>query len=169
MTPRRGSTLWACRWTVVGCLTAVVLLSAAATAHALRDNWLITPEEAAMAPAPEGTIIGEIPVGGESQLGPKIDVIKPGEGTSEPAPVEVDIRFVPKTSPVDLESLKVSVVKLINIDITDRVRAHATTDGIHVSGAQIPTGKHTVRISIADKDGLRSVKDVTFEVLAAKS
>jgi hypothetical protein len=149
-----------------GCLVAIVIASEAATAYALKDNWLITPEEAAMAPAPEGPGGGDISVGAEAEnLGPQIDVVKPTNGGSAPPPVEVDVRFVPKTSPVDVASLKVSVVKFINIDITDRVRAHATAEGIHVAGAQIPSGKHTVRISIADKEGLRSVKDVTFEVL----
>lgn len=122
-----------------------------------------------MASAPEVLDGGQIPIGAESDLGPKIEVLKPTNGGSAPPPVEVDIKFVPKMSPVDPSSLKVHVVKFINIDITDRVRAHASAEGIHVPGAQIPSGKHTVRISIADKDGLNSVKDVTFEVLNGKS
>ena len=137
----------------------------ASTGH---DLWLITPQEAAMNPAEEHGLNGEIPVAAESEMGPKIDVIKPNQGGSAPAPVEVDIKFISKVSPVDPTSLKVSVVKFINIDITDRVRAFASPTGIHISGAQLPLGKHTVRISIADEDGLRSVKDVIFEVLDSK-
>lgn len=122
-----------------------------------------------MDPAADMPGSGVTPIGAESDLGPKIEVMKPINGGSGPPPVEVDIKFAQKGSPVDPESLKVSVVKFINIDITDRVRAHASSTGIHVAGAQIPSGRHTVRISIADKDGLRSVKDVTFEVLDGKS
>lgn len=134
-----------------------------------QDLWLITPKEAAMAPAKESGLGGEIPVSAESELGPKIEVIKPTQGASAKPPVEVEIKFVSKGSPVDPMSLTVSVVKLINIDITDRVRTYVTASGIHVPAAQLPSGKHTVRISIADQDGLRSVKDVTFEVLEGKS
>ncbi|MEX5213246.1 MAG: hypothetical protein NW703_03685 [Nitrospiraceae bacterium] len=167
MTRVRARTSWIGKWTRIGCLMVVVIMgTAVASAHALRDDWLITPEEAAMAPAPEGPGGEDISVGAEAEnLGPQIDVVKPTNGGSVPPPVEVDVRFIPKTSPVDVASLKVSVVKFINIDITDRVRAHTTVEGIHVPGAQIPSGKHTVRISIADKDGLRSIMDVTFEVL----
>jgi hypothetical protein len=157
--------------TIVGLAVLSVCLLAPAPVQAGQDIdwWLITPHEAAMAPAQEGFGSGEIQIGGESDLGPRIEVVKPTNGGSAPPPVEVDIKFVPKMSPVDPASLKVSVVKFINIDITDRVRAQASAEGIHVPGAQIPSGKHTVRISIADMDGLRSVKDVTFEVLDSKS
>lgn len=154
--------------TIVGTAAVIICMIAPSPVQATKEGWLITPQEAAMAPAPEGLSGGEIPVGGESDLGPKIEVVKPTDGGSAPSPVEVDVKFAPKLSPVDLASLKVSVVKFINIDITDRVRAHASANGIHVPGAQIPLGKHTVRISIADQDGLRSVKDVTFEVLDGK-
>jgi hypothetical protein len=155
--------------TMVGIAAVAAYLSAPGLVQAGKEMWLITPQEAAMDPAQELPGGGFTSIGAESDLGPKIDVVKPINGGSAPPPVEVEIKFAPKGSPVDPESLKVSVVKFITIDITDRVRAHASATGIHVSGAQIPSGKHTVRVSIADKDGLRSVKDVTFEVLDGKS
>ena len=150
---------------VLGMGALMVCLHNVSSAKIQETAWLITPEEAAMAPAPEGGGKGEIAVGGEADLGPNIEVVKPTNGGSAPPPVEVDIKFAPKLSPVDPASLKVVVVKFINIDITDRVREYASASGIHVPSAQIPSGKHTVRVSIADKDGLRSYKDVTFEVL----
>lgn len=151
--------------TACGVGALVLCLHATSTAKIQEDAWLITPEEAAMAPAQEGVGKSEIAVGGEADMGPNIDVIKPSNGGISPPPVEIDIKFTPKSSPVDITSLKVMAVKFINIDITDRVRPYATSGGIHVPQAQLPSGKHTVRITIADKDGLRSYKDVTFEVL----
>jgi len=153
---------------VIGVAAVGAYLSATGLAQAGNDSWLITPQEAAMDPAAEVPEGGLTAIGAESNLGPKIEVVKPANGGRATPPVEVEIKFAEKGSPVDPESLKVSVVKFIDIDITDRVRAHASMSGIHVPGAQIPPGKHTVRISIADKDGLRSVKDVTFEVLDKK-
>lgn len=160
--------------TKMGCVVVVLsamLLMAGGPGHALKTNdmWLITPQEAALAPALEASQDGTIPIEAESELGPKIVIVKPANGGSAPPPVEVDIQFIPKLSPIDLASLKVSVVKLINIDITDRVRSHVSDKGIHVPEAQLPSGKHKVRISIADKEGLRSVKDVIFEVVEGKS
>lgn len=161
---------------MISALWAIVVISTIAfgaitpkSAQALEDIWLITPEEAATAPEPEISRSGHLPFAGEGSLGPTIEVFKPTNGGSAPSPVEIDIKFLPKLNPVNLQSLKVSVVKFINIDITERVRSHASTTGIHLPAAQIPTGKHTVRISIADTEGLRSMKDVTFEVLDKES
>ncbi|BFU89793.1 MAG: hypothetical protein NTAFB01_09800 [Nitrospira sp.] len=140
------------------------------SAHAANEKgmWLITPDEAAMAPAKETSGRDLTQIGAESNLGPKIEVLKPPDGSSISSPVEVEVKFTRKMSPVDPTSLKVSVIKLIDIDITDRVRSYASADGIQVPKAQLPSSKHTVRISIADQDGLRSAKDVTFEILDSK-
>lgn len=139
-------------------------------AHAADDEgfWLITPEEAAMAAARKIPDRDLNQIGAESGLGPKIDVLKPTDGGSMPSPVEVDVKFTPKISPVDLPSMKVTLIKLINVDITGRVLPYASEGGIYIPSAQLPSGKHTVRVSIADHDGLRSVKDVSFEVLDGK-
>lgn len=129
-------------------------------------GWLITPEEGAMASAPE--VSGESSVQIESDelnLGPVIEVIKPKEGDRSKAPIEVFITFTPQSDPVDLKSLMVSVVKFMSIDITDRVKDYSSPHGIHMKEAKIPQGKHTVRISIADTNGMYSKKDITFEVL----
>ena len=110
-----------------------------------KELWLITPEEAAMASAK-----------------------KPPDGSVTPSPVEVDVKFRPTIGPVDPASMKVTLIKFIDVDITDRVRGYASADGIYVPAAKLPSGKHTVRVSIADQDGLRSAKDVTFEVIDGK-
>lgn len=131
-----------------------------------QNGWLITPEEAAMAPMPE--VSGDSPFQIESDelnLGPLIEVVTPKEGDRAEAPIEVFIKFTPQSEPVDIASLKVSVVKFISIDITDRVRDYSTPQGIHVKEAKIPKGKHRVRISIADTGGMYSKKEITFEVV----
>lgn len=129
--------------------------------------WLITPEEAAMAPKkmPRDS---QTPFEAEVSLGPIIEVLKPSHEGSVLPPVEVDIKFLPRLRPVDLASLKVTVVKLINIDITDRVLPYASSAGIHVPAAQLPSGRHIVRVSIADQDGLRSAKELTFVIIDTK-
>jgi hypothetical protein len=80
-------------------------------------------------------------------------------------PIHVSIRFTPRSEPVDLASLKVTLVKFIAIDITDRIRPYVTPEGIQVNEAKIPPGKHRVRITLADKAGEFSMKEVFFEVL----
>ncbi len=80
-------------------------------------------------------------------------------------PVHVLVKFAPLFEPVDLSSLKVVLVKFIQIDITDRIRPFVTAEGISVKEAKIPPGKHRVRISLADKTGAVSVREIAFEVL----
>jgi hypothetical protein len=124
------------------------------------DAWLITPEEAALAPAPEE----EIRSRGLTDAGPMIDVVKPTEGGEGQSPLEILIHFVPRSESVNLSSLRVSVIKLFSIDITDRVRPYATPEGIQLKEAKVPSGKHRVRISLSDHNGGTSVREISFEV-----
>ena len=143
------------------CGLNLFLLSLSTSAFAGSDAWLIMPEEAAMAPASEERLLQSR---GLSEKGPTIDVVKPAEGGEVPSPLEILIRFAARTEAVDVSSLKVSLLKVIPIDITDRVRPYATAKGIDVKEAKIPAGKHRVRISVGDTTGGISTREVLFEV-----
>jgi hypothetical protein len=144
---------------------AVGVLCLASTGQTETSDWLITPDEAAMASAAEPPR-GIVGVGREDiSAGPVIEVVEPLNGGRGPMPIQVLIRFTPRSEPVDLASLKVTLVKFIPIDITDRIRPFVTPEGIQVKEAKIPPGKHRVRITISDKVGDLSVKEVAFEVL----
>ncbi len=152
-------------------LTCSVVLGLAALSPTARAQgiWLITPEEAAMPPAPpeQSRLQGGMPfdIGRDlPDTGPMIELLKPNDGTSTPVPVEVSIRFEPRAAPVDVSTLKVMVVKLFSIDITDRVRPYSSPQGIHIPDARLPSGTHTVRISLADTAGGVSRKQVIVSV-----
>jgi len=149
-----------------GILLSLIAMSAAGLAQGI---WLITPEEAAMPPSPDETIHsrGGMPfdIGREvPDTGPMIELLKPNDGTSTPVPVEVSIRFEPRAAPVDLSTLNVMVVKLISIDITERLRPYTSPQGIQIPDARLPSGTHTVRISLADTAGGVSRKQVTVSI-----
>lgn len=133
------------------------------------DNWLITPEEAAMpaAPAVEESLepgsrleIGRAGV----DFGPIIQLIKPADGAILGSPAEIVVQFAARRDSIDLESLKVWVVKLFSIDITDRVRTFASLEGIQIPDARLPSGQHTIRISLADVTGASTVKETTIKI-----
>ena len=141
------------------------LFCMASMGQAGAGDWLILPEEAAMAPAPEPGP-GILEAGREDiSAGPAIEVVEPLNGGRLPMPIQVLVRFAPRSEPVDLASLKVTLIKFISIDITDRIRPYVTAEGIQVPEAKIPSGKHRVRITLADRAGAWSVKEVSFEVL----
>ncbi|MBU6433261.1 MAG: hypothetical protein KGS09_19830 [Nitrospirae bacterium] len=150
---------------LAGLSNLIGLLLLATTGGADTGGWLITPEEAAMAPAADVTR-GILEIGREDlSVGPVIDVVEPSNGSRLPMPVHVLIHFAPFSEPVDLASLKVVLIKFILVDITDRIRPYVTPEGIQVKEAKIPPGKHRVRITLADQAGTISIKEVSFEVL----
>ena len=133
------------------------------------DGWFITPEEAAMAPAADTDPLqggDQFEIGRDDlNLGPKIEVEKPLAGSPHNSPLEIVVNFSPGAFPIDLNTLEVGLVKFFTIDITDRVVDYTTKEGIRLSDANIPSGSHRVRISLADTTGAVSTKDFLFEVL----
>jgi hypothetical protein len=63
---------------------------------------------------------------------------------------------------VDLAGLKVECLKIITIDLTDRVRPYTKVNGIVMNEVSIPSGKHKIRVTIADDLG--GVTQETFLV-----
>ena len=146
---------------------AFLLFVLAGGAHAAGPDgfWLITPEEAAAPPASTEKGGQPLDIGREPpDTGPLIEVLKPVPGAPLAVPLEIAVKFVPRSAPVDLSSLKVTVVKFIGIDITDRVLPFATPAGIQIPDAKLPAGEHTVRITVADASGGVSQKQLTLTV-----
>ena len=151
-------------WMLCVLLAAGVGESPASEAQEL---WLVTPEEAAMPPAPEEQVAprGLIEAGREEpDTGPLIDVLKPLIGKAQAAPLEILVKFASRNAPVDVASLQVTLVKFIPIDITERVRPFTSPEGIRIPDARLPSGEHTVRISLADKGGGVSRKQMTVTI-----
>ena len=72
-------------------------------------------------------------------------------GTYEgPFPIKVEFLPGPKGYDVDITSLKLEYKKAWGIDITDRVRDYINGTVIDVKESELPTGRHTVEIEIAD-------------------
>lgn len=92
-----------------------------------------------------------------SPEGPKIAIASPTHnGTyAGPFPIKVDFLPGPKGYEVDISTLKLEYKKAWGIDITDRVRDYIDGTQIDLAESELPTGRHTVEIEIADvKDNL---------------
>lgn len=87
---------------------------------------------------------------------PMIVLHEPRDGGVYSSPIGINIAFKPTDGTlIDLSSLKVTVVTHtvlgdLSFDITDRVSDFTSQAGIHARGADIPSGQHTVTISVAD-------------------
>jgi hypothetical protein len=122
---------------------------------------LLTEEEGAMAIAPAGLI----DVGNTLDTGPSIEVVKPEQNADLRSPVAIIVRFVPNGKEVDLSSLKVEVLKLLTIDITNKVLPFATRKGIQAENAILPSGEHQLRVTIGDVGGGISRKVFLVKIL----
>jgi hypothetical protein len=101
-----------------------------------------------------------------SPEGPTIEIASPtNNATYEGSfPIKVDFRPGPKGYEVDIESLKLEYKKAWGIDITDRVREFITGTGIDVENSELPKGRHTVEIEIADIESNLSRRIFTVTV-----
>ncbi len=99
------------------------------------------------------------------QRGPAILVVAPVQTAVVSTPCDLDIRFeLPGLTAVDLSTLRVTVLKLWEIDITERVRPYASPEGISMTQVDLPKGEHTFRIAIADEDGRRTAQTLSVTV-----
>jgi hypothetical protein len=128
-------------------------------ASAARD-WLITPEESDQPQA------RQLVVNKSDPDGPQIEVRAPGEVKEVSPPVNIDVTFEPREGhTIDWKSLKVTYLKLFDIDITDRMKPYITPTGIHSDNAKLPPGNHTIEIAVKDDAGHRTVEHFSFTVL----
>ncbi len=87
-----------------------------------------------------------------SPEGPAIEISSPTHnGVYEgPFPIRVEFRPGPGGHDVDIASLRLEYKKAWGIDITDRVRDFIKGTIIDVRESELPRGRHTVEIEIAD-------------------
>jgi hypothetical protein len=90
-------------------------------------------------------------------LGPRIVVLAPpanGEAFLSARPVALHVRFEPVSNvPIDIHTLRVTYLRLLGIDITDRVRPYVNDHGIDIDNAEIPPGEHRIELQIGDREG----------------
>jgi hypothetical protein len=139
---------------------AATFFIAGATLFAAPPVELLTATEAAEPnmPAAKDTGSPDGPVrhseGKPVSGAPQIIVDTPTQGVGVSAPFPVTIRFVPSAgAKINLDSLKVDVLKLVPISLLSRVRPYLSATGINVPEAKIPAGTYSVRIAVADDQG----------------
>ena len=131
-------------------------------------SW-ITKEEAAL-PAMKHPETGmgnrpnsedqPFPVRKESTAGPIIKIEKPDPDKLYNDLIDILIRFDrnPVGEPVNMESLRIIYLKMLGIDITDRVRPYVKETRIDANGIMFPEGEHEFEVRIKDIEGMGSAK-----------
>ena len=85
--------------------------------------------------------------------GPLIEVLSPEAGKSYKSPINIKVKFVPSGGfDIDLATFKVEYMKFIAIDLTSRVKDYVSKEGIDVPDAKLPSGTHTIRLSVGGRE-----------------
>ena len=124
---------------------------------------LITREEAGL-PAPDavGVAVRNL------TRGPGIDTQGTlGTGVAG-KPLRLAVKFLPSNGvPIDPESVRVIYRRQPALDVTMRVKAFITAQGIEAPAVLVPPGKHVIEIEAADKEGRVGRSQMTLTVAPA--
>jgi len=154
------------RYTFVSAIFLLLgtLALASPTPASAGENWLITPEEAAMQ-VRDGEMA--IPVAAVEGPGPNILLKDPKMLKKLVSPVDIYVAFEPGASkkPADMRSLKVTLVGFIDINITDRLKEYIKGTNLEVEKANLPSGKHRLRMHIEDVAGNPNERDIFVTVV----
>ena len=132
--------------TAVLCGSAIVLAAGKASAVVL-----ITPQEAAL---PDAVGVQLLDKRGVTRA-PKIVVLSPApDAGAVRSPVNLLLKFASYGgAAIDPLSVKVVYLKTPNINLTQRIKASVTANGIDVDAADVPPGMHNIRVEVKDNVG----------------
>jgi hypothetical protein len=139
-----------------GLLAAFILM--AQPPDACAGVVLITPEEAQL-PTPKGVHAARAVT-----RGPRIDLAGP-DASEVRSPLSLQLKFRGfGGATINLDSLRVTYLKMPDVDLTSRVRPFAQQTGIEIPDAEAPPGEHLVRVEIHDSEGRRTVTTFLLSV-----
>jgi hypothetical protein len=98
---------------------------------------------------------------------PQIRILAPPLGRSLTSPLDLDVQFVPTSSaPIRPDTFRVCYIGLITMDLTKRITDRVTVSekGLHVTGAQLPRGRHHLLLLIADQRGRLGRREAVFDI-----
>jgi hypothetical protein len=155
--------------TTLLCL-ALLTVSAAVRAESFE---LITAAEAqqeaqAAAAAPREARTRGLPVVKAGQ--PAIEVVTPTVSSNAVnAPVRIEAAFKPAPGTRIVPSTFRVLYGLLKIDLTDRLKKHATVteQGVVVDQARVPAGQHRLILQVADDQGNTAEQELRLRVGAA--
>lgn len=156
--------------------TTVLCLALAFSALDSRaeDFDLITAAEAqaeakAAATAPPETRTRSLPVPKPGQ--PAIKVVTPNNTPSSAvnAPVRIEVSFKAASGNRIVPSTFRVLYGLMKIDLTDRLKKHATVTetGVVIDQAKVPAGQHRLILQVADDQGNTAEQELRLRVGAA--
>lgn len=117
-------------------------------------EWQHPPRTRAIALGP--FIVIQSPQVKETDAGHTIETINP---------TDLSVRFEENRSPVDMDSLQIEARKgFFSKSLTVLLRPYIQGTTLQVTGAEIPPGRFRLEITIADRNGAKTVETYRLEV-----
>jgi hypothetical protein len=147
------------RFILLGCcLLALAVSNQAANAGTV----LITPDEAALPPAPNSRTIALVTRGITRR--PSVTLTSPEASVTSPFTLE--FKFAAHGgSTIKPGSFHLIYLKKPNVDLTARVKPFVTANGVDMVGAEAPPGTHLLKVQISDSDNRQTAAVFTLKVL----
>jgi hypothetical protein len=146
--------------------TALILCLAPAAGEAQGGFALLTPEDL-LDPGRSATAEVTRSMSLVANAGPHIRVAAPN-GFALTSPVDFDIRIEPRDDvPVSMQSLRIDYrIGPLWKDVTARVARHGRISGnrLLATGAELPSGRHTLRLTVSDAEARETVAIVKIAV-----
>lgn len=127
-------------------------------------------QQAARAEAEAPTTISPRQVPPPKPPAPGIRVVAPvAAGTPVAAPLRIELAFTPTPGTRIVPSSFRVLYGLLKIDLTERLRQHATVteNGVVVDRANVPDGQHRLFLQVADDKGNTAEQELRIRVGAA--
>ena len=97
--------------------------------------------------------------------GPSVEVVSPAPNAHLKSPLALVVKFNARNNAtIDKDSVKITYIKAKAVDLTPRVKAFVTDDGIDMEKAEVPPGNHTLRVDVKDSQGRASTTMIKMSV-----
>jgi hypothetical protein len=143
-------------------VTTLVALSLQAVSHAA-PTMLVTSEEATASDAAGGLLA---PRSAPTIGAPRIEFVAPDLKRPIAVPTKIELRFLSNAPAEPKPETFKALYGAFKIDITQRLigLAKVTKEGISVSDAALPSGKHQLLLLLTDTLGREAQQVVSFTV-----
>lgn len=146
--------------------TLTVLAVSLIPVFSFAEDWLVTPEEAKREALIQAD--GIVYRGRSAPVPncPQISLVKPGNKYVVKAPFDIVVSFAANDgAKIDPASFKV-LYGFFKMDITSRVmqQAKVSGEGVVISHANIPSGKHQLLLNVTDSMNRTGEAEVQIEV-----
>ena len=142
-------------------LVVALGLAAVAPGLSMAADVLITEAEANL-PSPGDALMATRGL----TRGPAVEQVAPDpDAKAVKSQLPLKIRFVGRNNvAVDPASVKITYLRTPSVDLTARLKAHLTPDGIEMSAVEVPPGTHVLRVDVRDAQGRASTGTIKLNV-----